>query len=67
MSDVPACTCDFTWEEMDAATSPWHRRGCPQGQPTPPAPKDDWETRFRLWLLRKGLGLLERADHLWPK
>lgn len=29
--------------------------------------KDHWETRFRLWLLRKGLGLLERVDHLWPK
>lgn len=38
-SDVPPCTCDFTWEEMDAAASPWHRRGCPQGQPTQPKEK----------------------------
>lgn len=27
----PACTCDFTAEEMEAASAPWHRLGCPQG------------------------------------
>lgn len=31
-STTSPCTCDFTWEEVDAAGSPWHRAGCPQGR-----------------------------------
>lgn len=38
-TSVPPCTCNFTWEEMDAATTPWHRYGCPQGAPTLPKEK----------------------------
>lgn len=60
MSDVPPCTCNFTWEEMDAAASPWHRQGCPQGDYVPP-PRLTRKERFIVWSIRKILRQLEKV------